>query len=109
VPAGRIVGDGAGFDTYDSCARARLVYRVPRMIVVTQSYHLPRAVTLCRAAGVDAIGVGDDSVRLRRFSWWKGTAREQLACVKAAYDVATRSVPVSLGPPDDAVRRALDG
>lgn len=57
VPAGKVVLDHAGFDTYDSCSRARRVFGVRQAIVVTQAFHLPRAVTLCRRLGVDASGV----------------------------------------------------
>ena len=53
----RIVADPYGLDTYDRCARARDVYGVDRALVVTQSYHLSRAVTLCRQLGLDVDGV----------------------------------------------------
>ena len=56
VPSRRIVLDHAGFDTYDSCARAREVFGVDQAIVVTQSYHIDRAVALCRRLGVEATG-----------------------------------------------------
>jgi len=63
VPERRIVRGYAGFDTSDSCARAVRIFGVRRAIVVTQTYHLPAAVTLCRRLGLDADGVGDDTVR----------------------------------------------
>ncbi|MBK6887011.1 MAG: YdcF family protein [Tetrasphaera sp.] len=63
VPAERIVLDFAGRDTYDSCSRAKRIFRVDRMLVVSQGYHLPRAVATCQALGIDAQGVGDWSVR----------------------------------------------
>src|SRR5689334_17284442 len=69
VPGQRIVLDHAGFDTYDSCARAREVFGVSQAVVVTQSYHIDRAVALCRRLGVDATGVGDDTVRIYREPW----------------------------------------
>jgi vancomycin permeability regulator SanA len=107
VPASRVVVDYAGVDTYDSCARANRIFGVHQAVVVTQTYHLDRAVTLCRHLGVDATGVGDDSVRGRRFSWWRATAREQGACVKAVFDMATGRDPKFLGPPENGVRAAL--
>ena len=63
VPADRVVADHAGFDTYDSCSRAQRVFGVERLTVVTQDYHLPRAVATCRALGLDVVGVGDASFR----------------------------------------------
>ena len=108
VPAERIALDHAGFDTYDSCARARHVFGVRRAIVVTQSYHIERAVALCRHLGVDATGVGDDTVRVYRLPWLSSAGRENGAVVKALIDVASGRDPVHLGrretTVDDAVR-----
>ena len=58
VPAGKVVADHAGFDTYDSCVRAHEIFGVRAALVVTQEFHVRRAVFLCRAAGIDAAGVG---------------------------------------------------
>lgn len=109
VPADRVVADYAGFDTYDSCARARLVFGVTKLIVVTQTYHIERAVSLCRHLGIDATGVGDASVRDRYVSWWRATIREQGACVKAVWDLTLRRDPVFLGPHEAGVQNALNG
>ncbi|HLL65957.1 MAG TPA: ElyC/SanA/YdcF family protein [Micromonosporaceae bacterium] len=107
VPQGRIVLDHAGFDTYDSCARAGRIFGVRRAVVVTQTYHLPRAVTLCRRLGVDAVGVGDDTVRQYTRPWRASATREYGACVKAVVDVASHRDPVFLGPREPGVERAL--
>ena len=106
IPDDVLVTDPAGFDTYDSCVRARDVYGVTSVIIITQTYHLPRAVGTARAVGLDAVGVGDESVRTRRRSWLKGVVRDQLACVKTVADLSTKRQPV-LGPPTDAVAQAL--
>jgi vancomycin permeability regulator SanA len=108
VPARKVVVDYAGFDTYDSCARANRIFGVRRAIVVTQTYHLDRAVTLCRAVGVDADGVGDASVQRRWLSWWWGAGREQGACVKAVFDLSLRRDPVFLGHYESGVDDALN-
>lgn len=52
--------DHAGFSTYDSLYRARNVFRVKRVIIVTQSYHLPRALYIARSLGLEAVGVSAD-------------------------------------------------
>ena len=57
VPASAITLDYAGFRTLDSCVRIRKVFGQTRIYVVSQRFHLPRAVHLCRWAGVDAIGI----------------------------------------------------
>ena len=105
MPAEKVVADYAGFDTYDSCARALRIFGVEKLILVTQSYHLPRAVATCRALGVDATGVGDESARRSR-SWHRGAIRDQLACVKTVIDLITRRDPV-LGLPETGVAEAL--
>jgi vancomycin permeability regulator SanA len=107
VPSQRIVLDHAGFDTYDSCARARAVFGVSRAIVVTQSYHIDRAVALCRRLGVDATGVGDDTVRIYREPWRNSVIRERGAVVKALGDVLSGRDPVFLGPLEPGVEAAL--
>ncbi len=108
VPARKVVVDYAGLDTYDSCARASRVFGVREAIVVTQTYHLDRAVTLCRALGVDANGVGDVSVQRKWFSWWRATFREQGACVKAMLDLSLRRDPAFLGHYETGVDDALN-
>lgn len=57
VPDGVLVDDGLGMDTAASCRRARAVFGAATLVVVTQDFHLRRAIALCRAAGVDARGV----------------------------------------------------
>jgi vancomycin permeability regulator SanA len=106
IPLDSIVTDYAGFDTYDSCARAKQIFDVSQLIVVTQSYHLPRAVATARRLGIDASGVGDDTARIYTKAWRRGTLRDQLACVKTVLDLAVRRRPI-LGPQDRAVNRAL--
>jgi len=107
VPERKVVADYAGFDTYDSCVRANKIFGVRRAIVVTQSYHLARAVALCRHVGVDADGIGDDSVRAYGRLWKITSIRERGAVVKAGWDVLTRRDPVFLGPRETGVDDAL--
>jgi vancomycin permeability regulator SanA len=107
VPDRRIVLDHAGFDTYDSCARAARVFGVRQAIVVTQSYHLARAVTLCRRLGVDAVGVGDDTARQYIEPWRASATREYGACVKAVLDLSSGRNPVYLGKHETGVEDAV--
>lgn len=109
VPARKVVADYAGFDTYDSCARAREIFGVTRAIVVTQNYHLARAVTLCRHLGVDADGVGDGAAGHNWLAWWRASLREWGACVKAGYDLAVRPAPTFLGQHESGIEDALRG
>ncbi|MEU2611586.1 ElyC/SanA/YdcF family protein [Micromonospora sp. NPDC007271] len=107
VPTGKVVLDYAGFDTYDSCARAKRIFGVDRLTVVTQSFHLPRAVSLCRHLGIEANGVGDDTVRQYTRQWRISSTREYGACVKAVVDVVSGRDPVHLGRHEPGVEEAL--
>ena len=107
VPADKVVADYAGFDTSDSCQRARRIFGVTEMVVLTQSFHIRRAVALCRDAGIDTVGVGDDSVAVYRRPWLIGTAREQGATVKALLDVLTDREPTNWGPRETSLDDAL--
>lgn len=73
--------------------------------MVTQGYHLPRAVATCRALGLDADGVADTSVSGSE-AWRRGALRDQLATVKTVFDVVSRRDPV-LGARETSVDRAL--
>ena len=107
VPASRIALDYAGFDTYDSCARAGRIFGVRQAVVVTQTYHLDRAVTLCRSQGIDATGVGDDTVKIYEDPWRNSVIRERGAIVKAVTDVISHRDPVFLGRQETTVHEAL--
>lgn len=57
IPPERLIDDPRGFDTDDTCRRAHTIYGVQRGLLVTQDFHVPRAVALCRAWEIDAFGV----------------------------------------------------
>jgi len=57
VPDKDMVLDYAGFNTYDTCYRARAVFGVKDATLVSQGYHLPRAMTTCASLGVKNTGV----------------------------------------------------
>ncbi|MFB8243530.1 vancomycin high temperature exclusion protein [Streptomyces sp. NPDC055952] len=105
VPDGRIVSDYAGFDTWDSCVRAKKIFGVDEAVLISQGFHIRRAVALCRAAGVESYGVGVDAVH--DATWYYGGAREILAAGKAAADAVFRPDPRFLGPREPGVDRAL--
>ncbi|WP_308250193.1 SanA/YdcF family protein [Sphaerisporangium fuscum] len=108
VPRKVLVLDYAGFDTWDSCVRARDVFGVRRVTVVTQNFHLPRAVALCRTAGMDAFGVGDDSSATWPAQTTVYAVREFAATAKGFLDsVVLRSSPVFPGPRETSLDRIL--
>ncbi|AFZ38387.1 protein of unknown function DUF218 (plasmid) [Stanieria cyanosphaera PCC 7437] len=98
VPTQDITLDYAGFSTYESCYRAHQVFDVHRAVVITQNYHLPRAVYTCRQLGVNAVGLGTPD---REIYGLRGMIpyllREMLANVKALSDIyLTRPHPTFL-------------
>lgn len=60
IASERIFMDHAGFSTYDTMYRAKEVFLAKRVLIVTQSYHLPRALYVAKALGLDAWGVSAD-------------------------------------------------
>ncbi len=99
VPDEDLVLDYAGRRTYDSCYRAREIFTVSRAILVSQAFHLDRALYLCNSFGIDSIGVAADRRHYTQTSqtWW--SIRESAATVVAWLDVnLTHPTPV-LGPP----------
>lgn len=60
IPESAIVRDNSGLSTYESMYRARYVYGVQSVAVVTQNYHLPRAIASARLLGCSVVGVGAD-------------------------------------------------
>lgn len=65
VPGDQIFMDHAGFSTYESMYRARDIFQVHKVIIVTQRYHLLRAVYSARRMGLEAYGVASDLQRYR--------------------------------------------
>ncbi|MFZ6015581.1 MAG: SanA/YdcF family protein [Patescibacteria group bacterium] len=95
VPAEDIFMDHAGSDTYDSLYRARDVFLVKSVIIVTQNFHLPRAVYIAKRLGLKTQGV---EARLYYPWWYVNTIRDSLARVKAYIDVEIiKSKPRFLG------------
>ncbi|MDJ0344648.1 ElyC/SanA/YdcF family protein [Streptomyces sp. H10-C2] len=107
VPASKVVLDYAGFDTWDSCSRAKRIFGVNRAILVSQGFHIRRALALCDAAGVEGYGVGVDEPH--DATWFYGGAREVIAASKAALNAAVKPDPAFLGPREPGVTRALTG
>ena len=87
VPAPDIVLDYAGRRTYDSCYRAREIFGVRQAVLVTQAFHLDRALYLCTALGIDSHGLAADRRAYPRRSrfWWQ--AREIPATFSAWGDL----------------------
>jgi vancomycin permeability regulator SanA len=100
VPDDAVVLDYAGRRTYDTCYRAQAIFGVTEAILVTQAFHMPRAIYLCNHLGVDSVGVESDLRIYRKFSMLTWNLRELLATTAALWDVNIgHPVPV-LGKPE---------
>jgi SanA protein len=100
VPDADIVLDYAGRRTYDTCHRASAIFQVDSAIVVTQGFHLPRALFLCNAFGVNADGVESNNAYFRKISRFIWNTRELFATAQAVWDVyISKPLPV-LGEPE---------
>jgi SanA protein len=100
VPDEDIVLDFAGRRTYDTCYRARHIFGVRQAILITQSFHMPRAVYLCNHLDVTSVGVPADIRRYGRRSYAYWNIREIPATAVALWEVwVSRPLPV-LGKPE---------
>ena len=87
--------DHAGFSTYESMYRAKEIFGVDKMIIVTQKYHLSRAVFIANKLGIEAYGVASD---YQTFGGQFGRdCREVLARVKDSFTVVFKPKPTYLG------------
>jgi SanA protein len=96
VPPSVIFMDHAGVDTYSSVWRAKHVFGAARLVVVTQRFHLPRALWMARSIGMDAEGAAADRRPYRGALWFE--AREVMSRTKAFVDVTGGRRPRHVGP-----------
>lgn len=95
VPADNVFMDHAGFSTYESMYRARDIFQVEKMVIVTQKYHLYRAVYNARKLGIDAYGFAADRLDYPLYN----DVREALARVKDFFYCIAQPEPTYLGDP----------
>ncbi len=95
VPSEDIFMDHAGFATYDSFYRAGAIFGVKKVVIVTQAYHLPRALWIARALGLEAVGVSCDTRRYAGQTY--RDVREILARDKDFFKCILKPLPRYLG------------
>ena len=100
VPTTAIVLDYAGRRTYDTCYRAKAIFGLGSALLVTQAFHLPRALFLCNALGLQASGVEANNHRYWPPLLLIWNVREQLATVGAFMDVYLSHPQPVLGVPE---------
>jgi SanA protein len=93
MPEEDIVLDYAGRRTYDTCYRARDIFLLDDVILVTQKFHLSRALYTCKNLDLGAVGVSADLRTYRAEGYWN--IREIPACMMAFFQVhITKPEPV---------------
>lgn len=95
VPAEDVFMDHAGFSTYESMVRAAQVFACRKIVIVTQRYHLYRAVYIARRLGLEAYGVAAEDIPYPNWLWRE--SREVLARVKDVFSCLFWPAPTFLG------------
>ena len=95
VASSDVFMDHAGFSTYDSVYRAKEIFEAKKILIVTQEYHLYRALYVAEELGMEAYGVAADTRTY--FGQAKRDVREVLARVKDFFMVCVQAKPVYLG------------
>ncbi|MCC6146893.1 MAG: YdcF family protein [Anaerolineaceae bacterium] len=100
IPEKDIVLDYAGLRTYDTCYRAKEIFGLSEAVLVTQHFHLPRAVFICNNLGVKAVGAIADQRQYtpHTHQYWK--LREIIASFVALWDVWVAKPSPILGDPE---------
>lgn len=91
IPQDAVLEDSAGYNTYASLYHARHTFGAQKIIIVTQSYHLTRAVFICKNMGMECYGLSADNSRYADMA--KNYFREFFAFCKSCFDVLTRKSP----------------
>lgn len=91
VEPGDITADRAGHRTYDTCYRAGHVFDIKNAVLVTQEFHLPRALMTCEGLGINSVGAVADMRPYRGARWYE--IRETGATLVALWDVVRREPP----------------
>ena len=95
IPIEDIFLDHAGFDTYSSMVRAKEIFEIDDVIIITQKFHLPRSVYIARKKGMNAYGVISNPEGWYESYYNKG--RDKISRVKAFFDVMFNRKPKYLG------------
>jgi SanA protein len=86
IPAGALDTDNGGIRTLNSILRAKSVYGIKRMTIVSQEFHNRRALFFCRASGIDAVGFNAENVPVSESP--RTMLREFLARITAVLELA---------------------
>lgn len=105
IPDSILFCDYAGFSTLDSVLRARYIFDCKTLLIVSQRFHIERAIYLAKRSGLIVNGVIAKDVP----KWYNrtGNYREKLARVKAVMNVLLKTQPIYLGKKENGIRNIL--
>ena len=95
IPSENVFMDHAGFSTYESMVRAKEIFQAKKIIIVTQEYHLYRAIYIAQQLGMEAYGVSSNYRRYRNQD--DMNTREVLARAKDVFSCIFWPEPTYLG------------
>lgn len=95
IPESVVFTDHAGFDTYDTMYRARDIFKAKKVLIVTQDFHISRAVYIARSLGLEAYGYACDGKNT--FAGYRNEARESVARTKYIFNSIFKPLPKYLG------------
>ena len=108
IPADDIVLDYAGRRTYDTCYRAKYIFGLDEALLITQKFHLPRAIYTCNKLGIQSFGVIANQRTYRKSAYLYWQFREIFATTTAFLDVwVLKPLPV-LGFPEPIFKSAAE-
>ena len=99
VPEDKIVCDFAGLRTFDSVVRARRIFGAQKITIISQSYHVKRAVATARQLGIDAEGYCAAHIPFNRPTLLRQFVRERAARVAMVFDLLIGTEPRHMGEP----------
>lgn len=100
IPKEDVFLDHAGLSTYDSIYRAKYVYGINKMVIVTQKYHLYRALYIANKLGIEAYGIAADNIPYKWINI-KNEIREVLARDKDVFKTIIKPSSKYVGDPID--------
>jgi SanA protein len=106
VPTEDILIDTGGFRTFDTCLRAKQVFGIENALLISQRFHLPRALILCNGIDLSADGVAADLHTYRARFFWE--IREIPATLRALWDIYT-SQPEEINLSQKNTNQPMDG
>ena len=91
IPQENLFADWGGLRTIDSCWRAKNIFKITKLAIITQEFHLPRATFLCQSTGMQVLPIASSNSYLQ--TQFYGLFREIFACWDSSIDLLNQYKP----------------